>query len=161
MADRLSVKIITPERVVTVREADCVTLPAALGQIQILPGHVPMFSTVNPGQIDLKDGDKTTIYAIGAGYLEVVNNEISLLVDTAEGENEIDPKRAAALIAEAKDRLANLSPEATEERFAFESQLAAAQASIEVYKQTSHEEIERPSSFMKAIPAPDKQNKDK
>ena len=139
MSDRLDVRIITMERVVFRNEADTVLLPGAVGEMEILPGHVALFSTVKPGQLVVKDGSKQNIFAIGAGIVEVCANCVSVLVDSAEGSAEIDPKVAAALIAEAEDKLKNLSSEDEEQRFAFETKLAAAKARIEVYERTTGE----------------------
>jgi F-type H+-transporting ATPase subunit epsilon len=136
MAERLDVKIITPERVVFKHEADSVILPGTLGEMEVLPGHVAIFSTIKPGQILIKDSGRRDIFASGAGLLEVCANHVTLLVDSAEGSAEIDPAVAQRLIEEAEDKLKNLSSEDEEQRFAFETQLAAAKARIEVYERT-------------------------
>lgn len=141
MSDRLDVRIITPDRVVYKSNSDSVAIPGTTGEMEVLPGHIALFSTVKPGQIRIKDGDQEIIYACGAGLLEVCADRVTLLVDSAAGSREIDPKEAAALIAEAEDKLKGLSSEDEEQRFAFETQLAAAKARIEVYERTSGEHV--------------------
>lgn len=136
MADKLEVRIITPERVVFSHSADSVLIPGMAGEFEVLAGHVALFSTVKPGQIVVKEGAKQAIFATGAGIVEVCKDHVSLLLDSAVGNTEIDPKEAERLIAEAKDRLKNLSSEDEEMRFAFETQLATAKARIEVYERT-------------------------
>ncbi len=136
MADKLDVRIITPERVVFSHSADSVLIPGAAGEFEVLPGHVALFSTVKPGQIVVKEGAKQAHFATGAGIVEICKDVVSLLLDSAVGNTEIDPKEAERLIAEAEDRLKNLSSEDEEMRFAFETQLATAKARIEVYERT-------------------------
>lgn len=134
MADKLDVKIITPERVVFSHPADSVLIPGTVGEMEILPGHVAIFSTIKPGQLVVRENTKQAIFANGTGIVEVCANRVSLLVDSAVGNAEIDPDEAQRLIAEAEDRLKNLSSEDEEQRFAFETQLATARARIEVYE---------------------------
>ena len=146
MSERLNLKIITPEKIVFLHDADSVLLPGTLGEMEVLPGHVAIFSTVKPGQIVVRDGSRKLIFACGAGLLEVNDDKVSLLVDSAEGNSEIDPKAAAELIANLEDKLKNLENEDAETRFAFETQLATAKARIEVYEQ-SHGDVEAQQGF--------------
>ena len=137
MADRIEVRIITPEGIVLSKKADAVMLPAANGEMQVLAGHAALFSTIIPGQITVLDGEKASIFASGTGFLEVHADLVKILVDSAEGTAEIEPAEAQRLIDEAEDKLKNLSNADVEQRFAFESQLATAKARIEVYERTA------------------------
>ena len=134
MSDRLIVKIITPEKVVFYHEADSILLPGTLGEMEVLPGHVAIFSTIEPGSVIARDGKRTLNVACGTGLLEVKDNMVSLLVDSAVGCSEIDPEAARRLIEEAEDKLKNLENEDAETRYAFETQLATAKARIEVFE---------------------------
>ncbi len=137
MADQIEVRIITPERVAYSQAVDSVSLPGAAGMMEIHPGHVAMFSAVLPGEVTVSNRGKKEVFACGAGIAEVSLNIVTLLVDSAQGNAEIDPVAAKALIDEAEDKLKNLSNEDVEQRFAFETQLATAKARIEVYERTS------------------------
>ena len=139
MSDQLDVRIITPEKVVFRNHVGSVVLPGTLGMMEILPDHVAMFSTIKPGEVELKRDGKIVIFACGPGLVEVCANSVTILVDSAAGSEEIDPKEAERMIAEAEDKLKNLSSEDEEQRFAFETQLAAARARIEVYERISNE----------------------
>lgn len=146
MPDHIEVRIITPERIVLSKKADSVTLPAENGEMQVMPGHAALFATIIPGQITVQDGEKTSIFASGTGFLEVHNDIVKVLVDSAEGNAEIDPAEAQRLIDEAEDKLKNLSNADVEERFAFESQLATARARIEVYARST-DDVEAQKGF--------------
>lgn len=135
MSERLEVRIITPERVVYSHEVDSILLPGAAGEMEILPGHVALFSTIRPGRVRIRDGAGEKIFACGEGFVEVNSRAVTLLVDSAAGNLEIDPAAAQALIDEAEDKLRNLENTDEETRYAFETQLASARARIEVYEQ--------------------------
>ena len=157
MSERLNLKIITPEKIVFFHDADSILLPGTAGEMEVLPGHVAIFSTIKPGQIVIRDGSRKLVFACGAGLLEVNKDKVSLLVDSAEGNSEIDPKAAAELIASLEDKLKDLESEDEETRFAFETQLATAKARIEVYEQ-SQGDIEAQSGFSRyAMPAVEKE----
>jgi len=157
MSERLTVKIITPEKIKFYHDADSVLLPGTLGEMEILPGHVAIFSTIKPGQIVVRDGDRKLIFACGAGLLEVNDNSVALLVDSAEGNSEIDPKATFDLIANLEDKLKNIENEDAETRFAFETQLATAKARIEVYEQ-SHGDADVQQGFSRyQMPAVEKE----
>ena len=139
MSDKLDVRIITPARIVFKREAESVILPGTAGEMEILAGHVALFSTIKAGQITIRDGQKQAIFACGAGLLEVSSNTVTLLVDSAEGTAEIDPEEARMMIEEAEDKLKDIESLDEETRFAFETKLAAAKARIDVFEHASHD----------------------
>ncbi len=80
---------------------DEVIAPAAMGELGILPGHVPLLAALRPGVLVYRTKDRTGIVAVGEGYLEVTpatatgaDNRVLVLVDQATRAGEID--RAAA-----------------------------------------------------------------
>lgn len=157
MADKLEVRIITPDHVVFSRKAESVSLPGMLGDMEILPNHVSLFSTIQPGQVTVRSGEAQAIFAVGIGFLEVNANIVKILVDSAEGNANIDTEAEKRLIEEAEDKLKNLDSEDVETRFAFETQLATAKARIEVFERTGgeNEGAKNFSRFIEPI-APDK-----
>lgn len=140
MADKLEVRIITPDHVVFSRKAESVSLPGMLGDMEILPNHVSLFSTIRPGQVTVRSGEAQAIFAVSTGFLEVHADIVKILVDSAEGNTEIDTEAEKRLIEEAEDKLRNLDSEDVETRFAFETLLATAKARIEVYERTTGED---------------------
>ena len=88
-------KIVTPERVLLETETDSVTLPTQMGEITVLPGHIPLVSNLESGELSYSYQGKRGFFAISGGVLEVKkDNEIVILADTAEAGHEIDEKRA-------------------------------------------------------------------
>ncbi len=104
---QLNLNIITPSKIIFSGEVYSVTVPGTNGNFQILKNHAPIISTLEIGliKIELPDGS-TEFFATGGGTVEVINNKITLLADSVEKSNEIDPDRARAALNRAKQRLA-------------------------------------------------------
>ncbi len=88
-------KIVTPERLVYEAEADSVSLPTPQGEITILPNHIPLVSSLVPGELLVRKGIDVQPMAISGGFIEVrEGSEVTILADTAERFHEIDAARA-------------------------------------------------------------------
>jgi len=109
---KLTVQIITPERVLFEGESDGLTLPSSTGELTILPGHVSLITPLKSGEIALHDGQGRRHMAVHGGFVEVDGDTIKLLTDTAELEEELDERRAK----EALDRAKKAKEEATDSR---------------------------------------------
>ncbi|MEW6611048.1 MAG: ATP synthase F1 subunit epsilon [Patescibacteria group bacterium] len=97
----INFKIVTPERIVYEDEVDSVTLPTIMGEITILPHHIPLVSTVASGELVVRKGNEAHPMAISGGFVEVrEGSSVTVLADTAERVHEIDEARAE----EAKER---------------------------------------------------------
>ncbi len=107
MAEKIKFKIVTPEKTVFEEEIDQVTLPTQEGEITVLPNHIPLISVLSPGELVIKKDNEEIDMAVSGGMIEVRNNEIVILADTAERAEEIDLKRAE----EARERAEKLKDE--------------------------------------------------
>lgn len=88
-------EIVTPERVVLKEQVTQVTAPTRSGEITVLPGHIPLVATLQPGMIEIKRPDGTSeIMSVSGGFIEVLKNKVVILADTAERAEEIDIARA-------------------------------------------------------------------
>jgi F-type H+-transporting ATPase subunit epsilon len=104
----LSVEIVTGERVVYQNDnASMVVAPGAEGSLGILPNHAPLVSLLQGGELRIKSGGGEESLAVHGGFLEVINNKVVVLVDTAERISEIDIERAEAARARAEETLRN------------------------------------------------------
>ncbi len=93
--DKLKLKIVTPEKVVLSDEVSQVSLNTTMGQITILPHHIPLVSQLSAGEIGVKkDGQEENWMAVSGGFVEVLPNQLVILADTAEYAEEIDEARA-------------------------------------------------------------------
>lgn len=96
----LLLEIITPEKVVLKDEVDEVIVPTATGEIAILPNHAELLTKINPGELVIKKNGKNQSFAILGGFLEVINNHISILADYAIRAEDIE----IAKVQEAQER---------------------------------------------------------
>ncbi len=110
MANTLQVDIVTPERSLFSGPATMVTLPGSSGQMGILPGHAPLLSTLDIGEIILHMGNDSQFIAVSGGVVEVRPNKVTILADTAETPEDIDAERAQDALARAEQLLATNPP---------------------------------------------------
>lgn len=111
--ETMTLQIITPERkVLSDVSTDAVVVPVTDGSMGILHNHAPMVATLRTGVLRYKQGGVYKRIAIAGGFLELSNNKITVLADTAETGETVDVLRAqeARKRAEARlrDRTANL-----------------------------------------------------
>ncbi len=102
MADKLHFQITTPEKTVFSDTVDEVILPTPMGEIGILPHHVPLVSLVKPGEIRIKKGSDTSYLAVSGGFIQVHPDKVVVLADTAERAEDIDEMRAEQARARAQ-----------------------------------------------------------
>lgn len=111
MADTFLLEIVTPYRKLLSQEVNEATAPAFLGEIGILPGHTQFITMLRPGEVSYKVGSQVTNIAVGKGYAEVGPDKTILLVDNAEGVDEIDLDDAKATCAKCEESFKTLAPE--------------------------------------------------
>lgn len=109
MADKLKLEMVTPYKRVLSEEVDELTAPGFVGELGLLPGHTPLLTTLKVGEMTYKKGNELFHVAVNWGYLEVTDDTVTVLVDTAEKADEIDLKRAEAALGRAEDALKTLS----------------------------------------------------
>lgn len=106
MAGEMSLRIITPEATLMQGiKTEAVVIPVVDGQLGILHNHAPMVSTLGLGILRYKQGAQTKRIAINGGFLELSNNQITVLADSAEEAETIDIARAKEAKARAEKRL--------------------------------------------------------
>jgi F-type H+-transporting ATPase subunit epsilon len=92
--ERLYLEVITPERLMVGQEVDMVEAPGTAGEFGVLPGHAAFLTTLEPGEIRFTVDGATRFAATSGGFAEVLDNKVTMLVDTAEFGEEIDLDRA-------------------------------------------------------------------
>lgn len=111
MAEKLKLEMVTPYKQVLSEEVDELTLPGLIGELGILPGHTPLLTTLRVGEMSYRQGGRQYHVAVNWGYLEIDEDAVTVLVDTAEKSDEIDLARAKAALGRAEDALKTLSQE--------------------------------------------------
>jgi F-type H+-transporting ATPase subunit epsilon len=110
MASRntLHIEVVTADRELYNGEAEFISAPGLDGRMGILPGHAALLAVLTTGglRIDLR-GSEETLFVSG-GFIEVANNHVTVLADTAEHAEEIDTARAEEARRQAQERLADV-----------------------------------------------------
>ena len=100
-------EIVTPKRVVFKGEITSFSAPGVEGGFQVLHSHAPMLSSLKIGEVKITEASGTEFkYAVSGGFVEVRDNKVVLLAETAERTDEIDVERAKAARDRAQQRIA-------------------------------------------------------
>ena len=99
----MRLEIITAELRVYADDVDLVVAPGMEGQLGILPQHAPLMSNLKPGELIIRKDGEETYLAVSGGFLEVLDNHVTVLADAAERSDEIDEERAQAAMEQARE----------------------------------------------------------
>jgi F-type H+-transporting ATPase subunit epsilon len=78
---KLKVVVISPTQVGFEGMGDSIVVPAYDGLMGILYGHAPMMTLLGTGDVTVRDGSTTHRIAVSGGFLQVVDNEVSVLAE--------------------------------------------------------------------------------
>ncbi len=110
-ANVLNIEITTPERKWVFDRAVSCSAPGVKGGFQVLYNHAPLLSQLEIGEIKIQlDDGSISYFATSGGFLEVLNNKVSLLLETCERADEIDLERAQRAAERARERLKQRDP---------------------------------------------------
>jgi F-type H+-transporting ATPase subunit epsilon len=115
MGRKFAVEIVTPERVVLSEQAESLVVPAEKGYLGVLAGHAPLLCALRPGEVRLRTERGERLLATGGGFLEVLRDKATLLVDSLEEAAAIDVPRAEAALRRSREELAAARTEAARE----------------------------------------------
>lgn len=113
-----------------------IILPTMAGEIGVLPGHMPLISVAKAGAVSVRRNanepdDMMEHFAISGGAIEVSNNTLKVLVDEADGSDEISEEEAKAAMeraqkfkSEAKDQVSLEQAQSLIDRSAVRLQVA-------------------------------------
>src|SRR5436190_23909025 len=121
MADRITLEVATPSRLVIGEQVDEAVVPGIEGYFGVLPGHAAFLTTLGIGELMYRIGRDEHYLAVSGGFAEVRNDKVIVLADTAERPEEIDRTRAERARERAERRLAGR----VEEEVDYERALAA------------------------------------
>jgi F-type H+-transporting ATPase subunit epsilon len=113
---RLTLEIVTPDRLLTRETVDEVQLPGSEGYLGVLPGHTPLLTSLQVGELWYRVGGETHHLAVAFGFAEVLPDRVTVLAQVAEHAADIDRERAEAARQRAEERIARPSSELDFER---------------------------------------------
>ena len=109
---KLNFEIITAEKIVYSDEVDVVIAPGSEGQLGILPQHAALMTMLQPGELVVRKGGEEDAMFVSGGFMEVCNNKVIVLADTAERAEDIDTERAEQAKARAENRVVTSATDA-------------------------------------------------
>ncbi|MFH1187074.1 MAG: ATP synthase F1 subunit epsilon [Candidatus Levyibacteriota bacterium] len=92
----LHVEIITPEKVIYKDDVSEIIVPTENGQITVLANHVNLLTKILPGEMIIKKGNQEHLLAITGGFLEIADNQATILADYAVRAEDIEVANAEA-----------------------------------------------------------------
>src|SRR3978361_817048 len=102
MAATLRLEIVTPDATAYSEDVEMVTLTGSEGELGIFPNHVPLLTTLKPGELRVLKGGRETDVGVGEGVVEIKGDSVSVLTDLALEASKIDEGAAEAAVARAQ-----------------------------------------------------------
>ena len=108
MTSKFELTIISAESKVFDGEVENVLVPGMIGDFLVLSNHAPCISSIRPGFLEFsEEANKKQKYFVSGGIIEVINNTVSVLVDTAIDGDKLVKEDISALISEIDDKLSS------------------------------------------------------
>lgn len=100
-----SIEIVTPTRVITEENVSYLRCPGVDGLFGVMAGHTEAIIALTVGEVKIEIGGKEKWIATSGGFVDISDEKVLLLLETAEQSFEIDVERAKAAMQRAKDRI--------------------------------------------------------
>ena len=106
MISKFDLTIISAESKVFEGEVENVLVPGMIGDFLVLSNHAPCISSIRPGFLEFAEGTtKKQRYFVSGGIIEVINNTVSVLVDSAIEGDKVVKEDITVLISEIDEKL--------------------------------------------------------
>ncbi len=105
MAGKLTLRVITPDRIVLDTPADAVRVPAVDGSMGFLPHHAHLVAALDLGVLTWREGGKEHSLFISGGFVEVKQDTVRVVSEAGERPADIDVGRAREAEQRARERL--------------------------------------------------------
>ncbi|GAB4480896.1 MAG: hypothetical protein Kow00124_28040 [Anaerolineae bacterium] len=128
----LRCQIITQERTIFDEDVDIVLAPAIQGRVGILKQHAPLITALDFGELIIRQGSREEAFAIGGGVLQVANDHVIVLAESAENVEDIDVARAEDARRRAEQIMAESPPQDPAELAALEAAIRRANLRVRV-----------------------------
>ena len=122
-------ELVSPEKLILSRPVEMAVIPAAEGEMGVLPGHAPMIVALRGGVITVREGGQTTDRLfIGGGFAEITPERCTVLADEATPVADLSRDKAEARVREAEAAYAAAATETPERREEAMDRLLSARA---------------------------------
>lgn len=101
----LTLEIVTPEAKVYSDTIDSVVIPTVEGEIGVLPGHIPLLTQVEDGELRVTKGASTQLLVVSGGFAQIDGDRVRVLAENAINEEKIDEQAVEAALKRAEQQL--------------------------------------------------------
>jgi len=101
----LTLEIVTPEAKVYSDTIDAVVIPTVEGEIGVLPGHIPLLTQIEHGELRVTKGTATHMLAVSGGFAQIDGDRVRVLAEHAITEEKIDENAVEAALKRAEEQL--------------------------------------------------------
>ncbi len=101
----LTLRVITPERIVLDQVVESVRLAGLDGQLGVLPRHAPMVAALDLGLLRYRAGGQESVIFCAGGFAEVHGDTLRVVTQAGERPEEVDEARAREAEKRARERL--------------------------------------------------------
>ena len=101
----LMLELVTPDRAIAREMVDEVQIPGSEGYLGILPGHTPLLTTLQVGELWFRQGDEKYYVLVAFGFAEILPDRVTILAQIAERAEDIDVSRAREAERRSRQRL--------------------------------------------------------
>ncbi|HEY4253097.1 MAG TPA: ATP synthase F1 subunit epsilon [Roseomonas sp.] len=131
MAGTFQLELVSPAKLLLSRPVEMAVLPAAEGEMGVLPGHAPMIVALRGGVISVTEGGQVTerLFVAG-GFAEVTPERVTVLADEATPVESLSRAMAETRVAEAEAALAEAQSATPEKRDAAMARVLSARAMV-------------------------------
>ena len=127
----LQLELVSPEKLLLSRPVDMAVIPAAEGEMGVLPGHAPMIVALRGGVISVREGgQETERLFVAGGFAEVTGERCTILADEVTPVASLSRAAAERRIGEAEAALAAIPIEAPDRVEAALARLLSARAML-------------------------------
>ena len=102
---KILLSVVAPERKLLEELVDEIVLPGSEGYLGVLPGHAPLLTALQIGELSYREGGRWHYGFVSGGFVEVLPDRVSVLANVGELAGEIDVDRARAASERAGKRL--------------------------------------------------------
>ena len=136
MADNIfKVEIITPDRVFYTGQADFIELTTVKGEMGVYKNHIPLTARIVPCKVSIYEGEEERVAAVHSGFVEILQDKVTVLAEVAEWPGEIDINRAQAARERAEERLKDHANEIDVKRAEYALRKALTRIDVSDYKE--------------------------
>ena len=135
----MELRVVTPKGAKVETTVSGVTAPGVVGELGILPGHRPLLTALGIGELEFQCDNGKNWLSVNGGFMEVHDDLVVIITETAETPTEIDVERAQKALDAAKAELGTIDATREEAIKMVEDTIKRAENRIAVSKREKRE----------------------